>query len=75
MKLAMMTMMTLAVSVGGCAGPGNGGATGAASERYMGVSPNVNGTWKGATASSTMIMQRIKQDNASRGVGGGANAH
>ena len=73
MKLAMMTMMLLAFSMGGCASPGNGGAGGAAPERYMGVSPNVNGTWNGATSSSTMVMQRIKQDNARRAIGVGAN--
>ena len=73
MKLAMMTVMLLAISVGGCASPDNGGATGAAPQRYMGVSPNVNGTWNGATTSSTMVMQRIKQDNARRAISGGAN--
>ena len=73
MEIAMMIVMVLAVSMGGCASPGNGGATGAAPERYMGLRPNVNGTWNGATSSSSMLMQRIKQDSARGATGGGAN--
>ena len=72
MKMAMMTMMVLAVSVAGCAGSGNGGATGAAPERYMGERANVNGTYNGATSSSSMLMQRIKQDSANGASSGGA---
>jgi hypothetical protein len=70
MKFAMMTMMVLAVGVAGCAG--NGGATGAAPERYMGERANVNGTYNGATSSSSMLMQRIKQDSANGASSGGA---
>ena len=73
MKFAMMTMMALAVGVAGCAGSGNGGATGAAPERYMGERANVNGTYNGATSSSSMLMQRIKQDSANGASSGGAN--
>jgi hypothetical protein len=72
MKLAMMTMMVLAVGMGGCVSSGNGGATGAAPERYMGERANVNGTWNGATSSSSMLMQRIKQDSANGATSGGA---
>ena len=72
MKLAMMTMMVLAVSMGGCVSSGNGGATGAAPDRYLGERANVNGTWNGATSSSSMLMQRIKQDSANGATSGGA---
>ena len=41
MKLAMMTMMVLAVGMAGCVSSGNGGATGAAPDRYMGERANV----------------------------------
>ena len=73
MKIALMTMMLLAIGVAGCATAGNGGATGAAPERYMGERPNVNGTWNGATSSSSMLMQRIKQDSANGASSGGAD--
>ena len=73
MKFALMTMMALALGVAGCAGAGNGGATGAAPARYMGERANVNGTWNGATSSSSMLMQRIKQDSANGASSGGAN--
>jgi hypothetical protein len=75
MKFAMLLLLLLllCVSVGGCANPGNGGATGAAPERYMGLRPNVNGTWNGATSSSSMLMQRIKEDSARGATSGGAN--
>jgi hypothetical protein len=73
MKFAMMTVMLLAVGVVGCASSDNGGATGAAPERYMGERPNVNGTYNGATSSSSMLMQRIKQDSARGASSGGAN--
>jgi len=72
MKFAMTTMV-LAVGLAGCAGSSNGGATGAAPERYMGERPNVNGTYSGATSSSSMLMQRIKQDSARGASSGGAN--
>jgi hypothetical protein len=76
MKLAMTTIMLLGIGVAGCAGAGNGGATGgatgAAPERYMGERPNVNGTWNGSTSSSSMLMQRIKQDSANGASSGGA---
>ena len=52
---------------------GNPGATGAASERYMGVRSNVNATWNGSTSSSTMLMQRIKQDSARGAASGGGD--
>ena len=73
MKMAMMAMMVLAVGAAGCAGSGNGGATGAAPERYMGGRANVNGTYNGATSSSTMLEQRIKQDSANGASSGGGN--
>ena len=72
MKMAMM-MMILAVSMAGCAGPGNGGATGAAPERYMGERGNVNGTYNGSTSSSSMLEQRIKQDSANGASSGGGS--
>ena len=71
MKLALMAIMILGI-VGGCDSSRNGGATGAAPERYMGTRPNVNGTWNGATSSSSMLMQRIKQDSANGATSGGA---
>jgi hypothetical protein len=73
MKMAMITMMVLAVSVAGCAGSGNGGAMGAAPERYMGERANVNGTYNGATSSSSVLKQRIKQDSANGASSGGGN--
>ena len=69
MKMAMM--MVLAVVMAGCTGSGNGGATGAAPERYMGGRPNVNGTYDGSTSSSSMLEQRIKQDSAKGASSGG----
>jgi len=72
MKLAMMTMTVLAVGMAGCMSSGNGGATGAAPDRYVGERANVNGTWNGATSSSSMLMQRIKQDSANGATSGGA---
>ncbi len=74
MKVALMTMMLLAMAVAGCTTAGDGGAqTGAAPERYMGERSNVNGTWNGATSSSSMLMQRIKQDSANGASSGGAD--
>lgn len=70
MKLATITIMLLGFTAAGCAS--NGGATGAAPERYMGERPNVNGTWNGSTSSSSMLMQRIKQDSANGAPSGGA---
>ena len=72
MKLTMTTIMLIGIGVAGCAGSGNGGATGAAPERYMGERSNVNGTWNGSTSSSSMLMQRIKQDSANGAPSGGA---
>lgn len=69
----VLTMMVLAVALAGCTGSGNGGATGAAPGRYMGERPNVNGTWDGSTSSSSMLMQRIKQDSANGATSGGAD--
>jgi hypothetical protein len=51
----------------------NGGAAGAAPERYMGVRPNVSGTWDGTSSSTTMLEQRIKQDSARGATSGGAD--
>jgi hypothetical protein len=67
----MVMMVVLALA--GCSSSGNGGATGAAPERYMGERPNVNGTYNGATSSSTMLKQRIKQDSAGGATSGGGN--
>jgi hypothetical protein len=72
MKFAIMTMMVLAVGMAGCVSSGNGGATGAAPDRYVGERANVNGTWNGATSSSSMLMQRIKEDSANGATSGGA---
>jgi hypothetical protein len=69
----MTAMMLLGLGVAACSSVGNGGATGAAPERYMGVRPNVNGTWNGTTSSSSMLKQRIKQDFANGATSGGAN--
>lgn len=52
---------------------GNAGATGAAPERYMGARSNVNATWNGTTSSSTMLMQRIKEDSARGADSGGGD--
>jgi hypothetical protein len=60
-------LMVIAVGLAGCSAAGNGGATGAAPERYMGERANVNGTYNGATSSTTMLKQRIKQDSATSG--------
>jgi hypothetical protein len=73
MKLAMIALTVLGMGVAACSGSGNGGATGAAPERYMGERPNVNGTWNGSTSSSSMLMQRIKQDSANGATSGGAS--
>ena len=76
--IRLAAVVLLAGGVAGCAGaapgsaPGMGGATGAAPERYMGERPNVNGTWNGSTSSSSMLMQRIKQDGARGATSGGA---
>lgn len=67
------TLMILLFALAGCSGAGNGGATGAAPSRYMGERPNVNGTYDGATSSSTMLKQRIKQDSAKGLRNGGAD--
>jgi len=66
--------LLMALGSAGCAGPGNGGITGAAPARYMGERPNVNGTYTGATASSSMLKQQIKgeEEDAARSRGTGA---
>ena len=66
-------LMVIALGLAGCSGSGNGGATGAAPERYMGERANVNGTYNGATSSSSMLEQRIKEDSAKGATSGGAN--
>jgi hypothetical protein len=66
-------LMVLALGLAGCSGSGNGGATGAAPDRYMGERGNVNGTYNGATSSSTMLEQRIKEDSAKGATSGGAD--
>ena len=68
MKVVAIVAMLFAVA--GCTAAGNGGATGAAPERYMGERPNVNGTWNGSTSSSSMLMQRMKQENAQNSIKG-----
>lgn len=68
----MKTMLIVALlALAGCSGSGNGGATGAAPERYMGERSNVNGTYEGSTSSSTMLKQRMKQDSARGATSGG----
>jgi len=69
----MIATMLLGLAVASCSASGNGRATGAAPERYMGIRPNVNGTWNGTTSSSSMLKQRIKQDFANGATSGGAN--
>jgi len=68
-----MLMAAMGLALVGCSSPGNGGATGAAPERYMGERANVNGTYDGSTSSSTMLKQRIKQDSARGATSGGAD--
>ena len=76
MKVPFAAMFLI---LAGCSGSdtgtagGNPGATGAASERYMGVRSNVNATWNGTTSSSTMLMQRIKEDSARGADSGGGD--
>ena len=66
-------LVVIALGLAGCSTSGNGGATGAAPDRYIGVRANVNGTYNGATSSSTMLMQRIKEDWAKGSTSGGAD--
>lgn len=66
-------LIAAVLALAGCSGSGNGGATGAAPERYIGVRANVNGTYDGATSSSTMLKQRIKQDSARGASSGGGD--
>ncbi len=77
MKLPLVALVLVLAGCsdsGGTANPGgNAGATGAASERYMGTRSNVNATWNGATSSSTMLEQRIKQDSARGASSGGGD--
>ena len=72
MKLATITIMLLGISVAGCAGSGNGGATGAAPERYMPGERRMVNARELLTSSSSMLMQRIKQDSANGAPSGGA---
>jgi hypothetical protein len=39
----------------------------------MGERPNVDGTYDGATSSTSMLEQRIKQDSANGASSGGGN--
>ena len=39
----------------------------------MGTRSNVNATWNGTTSSSTMLMQRIKEDSARGADSGGGD--
>jgi hypothetical protein len=66
-------LMVTALGLAACSTSGNDGATGAAPDRYMGERANVNGTYNGATSSSTMLMQRIKEDWAKGANSGGAD--
>jgi hypothetical protein len=66
-------LMVIALGLAGCSGSGNDGATGAAPDRYMGERANANGTYNGATSSSTMLKQRIKEDWAKGATSGGGN--
>jgi hypothetical protein len=77
MKVLFAAMFLI---LAGCSGSvdagstgGNAGATGAAPERYMGGRSNVNATWSGATSSSTMLEQRIKEDSARGANSGGGD--
>lgn len=60
-------------SLAACSGAGNGGTTGAAPDRYIGERSNVNGTYTGATSSSSMLKQRIKEDDARGATTGGGD--
>ena len=64
-------MILAALGLAGCSASGNGSATGAAPERYMGERANVSGTYNGTTSSSSMLEQRIKQDSANGASSGG----
>jgi hypothetical protein len=73
--LMMITSLTLLVAgLPGCDGPrSNDGATGAAPARYIGLRPNVSGTYTGATQSSSMLAQKMKEASARGATSGGAN--
>jgi len=43
-SMRQIVMVVIVLASAGCSGSGNGGATGAAPERYMGERANVNGT-------------------------------
>lgn len=72
MRPATIAIILMGLGMAGCSASGSGGAMGAAPERYMGVRPNVNGTWDGTTSSSSMLKQRMKQDSANGATSGGA---
>jgi hypothetical protein len=73
--MTVVAALTVVGVLAGCSGgnAGNGGAYGAAPERYMGTRSNVNATWNGQTSSSTMLEQRIKEDSARGATSGGGN--
>ena len=71
--MRQIVMVVIVLASAGCSGSGNGGATGAAPERYMGERANVNGTYDGSTSSSTMLKQRIKEDSAKGATSGGGD--
>jgi hypothetical protein len=64
-------LVLVVIGLAGCSNTGHGGATGAAPVRYIGERANVNGTYTGATSSSTMLKQRIKEDSAGGAANGG----
>jgi len=66
-------LMIIALGLAGCSGSGNNGATGAAPDRYIGLRANVNGTYNGATNSSSMLKQRIKEDWTRGATSGGGD--
>lgn len=69
-KLIFAGLLVLA----GCSQtPGNGGATGAASDRYVGVRANAGATANGSTQSASILEQRIKQDSARGSSNGGVD--
>jgi hypothetical protein len=54
---------------------GDGGATAAAPERYMGERANLGDTYDRTTSSSSMLERRIKQDSANRASSGGGTRY
>jgi predicted small secreted protein len=72
---SMMLAATIALcgtALAGCANtPGNGGATGASSDAYVGGRANAGATANGSTQSASILEQRIKQDSAQGAQSGG----